>query len=214
MVGLIGKKVGMTQVFDESGSLVPVTVLKVEPNLVLQQRTDENDGYSAVVLGAHAAKESRMRKSDLGQVPEGATPRRDVYEFRGFDREVAVGEELTLELLKDVGYVDVIGTSKGKGFQGVMKRHNFGGGRKTHGSKFHRANGSTGMAAWPSKVIKGTKMAGRMGGEQSTVLNLRVVEVNPEDQLLIVRGAVPGRSNAVVRIRPAVKKSLITGSES
>lgn len=209
MVGLIGKKVGMTQVFDEDGSLVPVTVLKVEPNLVIQRRTGETDGYSAVVLGAHPRKESRMRKPDLGQYPDGAAARADLYEFRDFDREVAVGDELTLDLLKDSGYVDVTGTSKGKGFQGVMKRHNFGGGRKTHGSKFHRTNGSTGMAAWPSKVIKGTKMAGRMGGERSTVLNLRVVEIDQEEQLLLVRGAVPGRNDSVVRIRPAVKKPLI-----
>lgn len=208
MVGLIGKKVGMTQIFDEEGSLVPVTVLKVEPNVVMQLRTDGTDGYSAVILGAHPKKESRMRKSDIGQTPEGAAPRSDVFEFRDFDRDVNVGDELTLDLLKDVGFVDVTGTSKGKGYQGVMKRHNFGGGRKTHGSKFHRANGSTGMAAWPSKVIKGTKMAGRMGGERSTVLNLRVVEVNEEEQLLLVRGAVPGRNNSVVRIRPAVKRSF------
>lgn len=122
---------------------------------------------------------------------------------------MSVGDELTLDLLKDVGYVDVTGTSKGKGYQGVMKRHGFGGGRKTHGSKFHRGNGSTGMAAWPSKVIKGTKMAGRMGGERSTVLNLRVVEVNTDEQILLVRGAVPGRNDSTVRIRPAVKKPLV-----
>lgn len=209
MVGLIGKKVGMTQIFDEEGALVPVTVLKVEPNVVVRLRTDDMDGYSAVVLGAHPKKESRMRKSDLGQFPKDAAPRADVFEFRDFNRDVTVGEELDLSVLKDVGFVDITGTSKGKGYQGVMKRHNFGGGRKTHGSKFHRTNGSTGMAAWPSKVIKGTKMAGRMGGERSTVLNLRVVEINEEDQLLLVRGAVPGRNDSVVRIRPAVKKSFV-----
>lgn len=210
MVGLIGKKVGMTQVFDQDGSLIPVTVLKVEPNLVIQRRTGETDGYSAVVLGAHPKKESRTRKPDLGQYPDNAAARADVFEFRDFHHEVSVGDELTLDLLKDAGYVDVTGASKGKGFQGVMKRHNFSGGRKTHGSKFHRTNGSTGMAAWPSKVIKGTKMAGRMGGERSTVLNLRVVEVDPEQQLLLVRGAVPGRNDSVVRIRPAVKKQVIS----
>ncbi len=209
MVGLIGRKVGMTQIFNEQGALVPVTVLKVEPNLVIQRRTEEKDGYSAVVLGAHGKKESRTRKADLGQLPEGAAPRKDLFEFRDFDGDVSVGDELTLQLFKDVAFVDITGTSKGKGFQGVMKRHNFGGGRKTHGSKFHRANGSTGMAAWPSKVIKGTKMAGRMGGEQSTVLSLRVVEVDEEENLLLVRGAVPGRNDSVVRIRPAVKKSVI-----
>ncbi len=209
MVGLIGKKIGMTQVFDESGSLIPVTVLKVEPNLVVARRTHERDGYSAVVLGATQQKESRLSKPILGQFADGAVPRRDLFEFRDFDRDCEVGEELGLDILADVGYVDITGTSKGKGFQGVMKRHNFGGGRKTHGSKFHRANGSTGMAAYPSKVIKGTKMAGRMGGEKSTVLNLQVVKVDPENQVLLVRGAVPGRNNSVVRIRPAVKRAMI-----
>jgi large subunit ribosomal protein L3 len=150
-----------------------------------------------------------MRKSELGQFPENATPRKDVFEFEDFGRDVSVGEELTLDVFKDVGFVDVTGTSKGKGYQGVMKRHNFGGGRKSHGSKFHRAGGSTGMAATPSRVIKGTKMAGRMGGERSTVLSLRVMEINEEEQLLLVRGAVPGRNDSVVRIRPSVKKMMV-----
>lgn len=210
MVGLIGKKIGMTQVFDDAGRLIPVTVLKVEPNLVVAQRTPEKDGYSAVVLGATPQKESRLSKPVLGQFKDGVTPRRDLVEFRDFDRECQVGDELGLDVFTDVGYVDVTGTSKGKGYQGVMKRHNFGGGRKTHGSKFHRANGSTGMAAYPSKVIKGTKMAGRMGGEKSTVLSLQVIKVDPENQVMLVRGAVPGRNNAVVRIRPAVKRLMIS----
>ncbi|SIP91299.1 large subunit ribosomal protein L3 [Alkalispirochaeta americana] len=209
MVGLIGKKVGMTQVFDDSGQLIPVTVLKVEPNVVVAHRTVDRDGYSAVVLGANPQKESRMTKPVLGQFAEGIPSMRDLYEFRDFGRECAVGDALGLDVMQDVGYVDVTGTTKGKGFQGVMKRHNFGGGRKTHGSKFHRANGSTGMAAYPAKVIKGTKMAGRMGGERSTVLSLRVVKIDQENQLILVRGAVPGRKNAVVRIRPAVKRPMI-----
>ncbi|POQ98757.1 50S ribosomal protein L3 [Alkalispirochaeta sphaeroplastigenens] len=209
MVGLIGKKVGMTQVFDDTGRLIPVTVLKVEPNVVVAQRTVDRDGYSAVVLGANPQKESRMAKPVLGQFAEGIQPMRDLYEFRDFGRECAVGDTLGLDMMQDVGYVDITGTTKGKGFQGVMKRHNFGGGRKTHGSKFHRANGSTGMAAYPAKVIKGTKMAGRMGGERSTVLSLRVVRIDQENQLILVKGAVPGRKNAVVRIRPAVKRSMI-----
>lgn len=208
MVGLIGKKVGMTQVFDDEGFLVPVTVLKVEPNLVVARRTPERDGYSAVVLGAIPQKESRMKKPVLGQFKEGVVPRRELFEFRDFEHECSVGDEVGLDLLKDIGFVDITGTSKGKGFQGVMKRHNFGGGRKTHGSKFHRANGSTGMAAYPSKVIKGTKMAGRMGGAKSTVLSLQVVRVDLENGLMLVRGAVPGRSDAVVRIRPAVKRPM------
>lgn len=207
MVGLIGKKVGMTQVFDEDGRLIPVTVLKVDPNLVVQRRTADRDGYEAVVLGAGKQKPSRMSKPVLGQFADGAEPRRDLFEFRDFSHECEIGQELTLDLFENVNFVDVTGTSKGKGFQGVIKRHGFGGGRKTHGSKFHRANGSTGMAAWPSKVIKGTKMAGRMGGDRSTVLNLRIVEIDTENNLMLVRGAVPGSNNSVVRIRPAVKRS-------
>ena len=209
MVGLIGKKVGMTQVFDESGQLVPVTVLKVEPNLVVQHRKIEKDGYSAVVLGSEPRKPSRMTRPALGQFGDGVEARKNLFEFRDFDHECKVGDELTLDLFENISFVDVIGTSKGKGYQGVMKRHGFGGGRKTHGSKFHRANGSTGMAAYPSKVIKGTKMAGRMGAARTTVLNLRVVEIDTETQTMLVRGAVPGKNNAVVRIRPAVKKAYV-----
>lgn len=209
MIGLIGKKIGMTQVFDADGKLVPVTVLEVEPNVVVSTRTTDRDGYSAVVLGAFEQKPSRLSRPVLGQFSEGIAPRKELIEFRDFGRECTVGEELSLALFEDVGFVDVTGTSKGKGFQGVMKRHNFGGGRKTHGSKFHRANGSTGMAAYPSKVIKGTKMAGRMGGTRETVLSLKVVKVDVEKNLLLVRGAVPGRSKSVVRIRPAVKRAMV-----
>ena len=209
MVGLIGKKIGMTQIFDEQGSLVPVTVLRVEPNVVVQRRTVESDGYSAVVLGAGSVRARLVNRPDAGQYPDGVDPRRTLVEFRNFGHECEVGDELTLELLKDATHIDVTGTSKGKGFQGVMKRHGFGGGRKTHGSKFHRENGSTGMAATPSRVIKGTKMAGRMGGERATTLNLRVVRVDADDNLILVRGAVPGRVNGTVRIRPAVKKAFV-----
>jgi len=209
MVGLIGKKVGMTQVFDEGGKLVTVTVLKVEPNVVVQRRSEDRDGYNAVLLGAGLKNPKRVNKPVAGQYSDGVAPRQDVFEFRDFDHECSVGDELTLDLLKDVSFIDVTGTSKGKGYQGVMKRHGFHGGRKTHGSKFHRENGSTGMAATPSRVIKGTKMAGRMGGERSTMLNLRVVEIDSENQLMLVRGAVPGRNDSVVRIRPAIKKAFV-----
>lgn len=209
MVSLIGRKLGMTQVFDESGRLIPVTVLKVEPNVVVRHRTEQKDGYNAVVLGAGEQKPSRMTRPVLGQFADGITPRRELMEVRDFDRECAVGEEFGVDLFENVPFVDVIGDSKGKGYQGVVKRHGFGGGRKTHGSKFHRANGSTGMAAYPSKVIKGTKMAGRMGGARTTTLNLRVVRIDPETQTMLVRGAVPGRANAFVQIRPAVKRALV-----
>lgn len=206
MFGLIGKKVGMTQIFDDTGRLVPVTVLSLADNVVVGRRTVENDGYDAVVLGAEVVKAARVTKPRLGQFPDGVEPRRALIEFRDFGLDVEIGQTLGVDVFNDVAFVDVIGRSKGKGYQGVMKRHGFGGGRKTHGSKFHRANGSTGMAAWPSKVIKGTKMPGRMGADRTTVLNLRVVRIDAEHQLLLVRGAVPGKTNATVRVRPAIKR--------
>lgn len=206
MFGLIGKKVGMTQIFDDTGRLVPVTVLSLADNVVVGRRTVENDGYDAVVLGAEVVKAARVTKPRLGQFPDGVAPRRALIEFRDFGLDVEIGQTLGVDVFNDVAFVDVIGRSKGKGYQGVMKRHGFGGGRKTHGSKFHRANGSTGMAAWPSKVIKGTKMPGRMGADRTTVLNLRVVRIDAEHQLLLVRGAVPGKTNATVRVRPAIKR--------
>lgn len=207
MIGLIGRKIGMTQVFDETGRLVPVTVIQVEPNVVVGRRTPEKDGYSAVILGAEEAKPERLTKPLRGQYDKvGVAPRKRMVEVAGFDHECAVGDALSVDLFADAGFVDVIGTSKGKGYQGVMKRHGFGGGRKTHGSKFHRANGSTGMAAWPSRVIKGTRMPGRMGGERSTVQNLRVVRVDAEKQMLLVGGAVPGARNGYVLVSTAKKR--------
>ena len=208
MVGLIGKKIGMTQAFDESGRLVPVTVIAVEPNVVVRKRTEDADGYSAVILGAEKAKESRVSKPVAGQFGADVEPRRHLVEFRDFDAECEVGQEFAVDLFENVSHVDVSGAAKGKGYQGVMRRHGFSGGRKTHGSKFHRTNGSTGMAAWPSKVIKGTKMAGRMGERTRTILNLRVERIDVDNNLLLVRGSIPGRRNTVVRIRPAVKKVM------
>ena len=205
MLSLIGKKVGMTQVFDEFGVLTPVTVVKVEENVVIANKSIEKDGYKAVVLGSIDKKEKNTTKPVAGQFKEGITPKRKVVEVRDFDKECAVGDVLGVELIEGVEFVDVIGTSKGKGFQGVMKRHNFGGGRSTHGSKFHRANGSTGMAAYPSKVIKGTKMAGRMGGERKTVQNLQIVKIDTERQVLLIKGAVPGTKDSFVIVRKAKK---------
>ena len=207
MLGLIGKKVGMTQVFDEYGELIPVTVIKVEPNLVVDQRTPEKNGYGAVLLGASDAKASRVTAPVKGQFAKNdLEPKRRLVEMRDFDHECAIGDTLGVELFENSAFVDVIGTSKGKGYQGVMKRHGFGGGRKTHGSKFHRGNGSTGMAAWPSRVIKGTKMAGRMGGERRTAQNLRVVLVDQEQQMMLVNGAVPGARNSYVIVQASKKK--------
>ncbi|MFW5777105.1 MAG: 50S ribosomal protein L3 [Spirochaetota bacterium] len=207
MLGLIGKKVGMTQVFDEFGELMPVTVIKVEPNLVVDQRTPDKNGYSAVLLGATDAKPARVSAPVLGQFKKNElAPKRRLVEMRDFDRECAIGDTLGVEVFENSAFVDVIGTSKGKGFQGVMKRHGFGGGRKTHGSKFHRGNGSTGMAAWPSRVIKGTKMAGRVGGVKRTAQNLRVVSVDAERQMMLVSGAVPGARDAYVIVQTSKKK--------
>jgi large subunit ribosomal protein L3 len=205
MLSLIGKKVGMTQVFDEFGVLTPVTVVKVEANVVIANKSIEKDGYKAVVLGSIDKKEKNTTKPVAGQFKEGVTPKRKVVEVRDLDKEYAAGEVFGVEIIEGVEYVDVIGTSKGKGFQGVMKRHNFGGGRSTHGSKFHRANGSTGMASYPAKVIKGTKMAGRMGGERKTVQNLQVVKVDTERQVLLIKGAVPGTKDSFVIVRKAKK---------
>jgi large subunit ribosomal protein L3 len=209
MIGLIGKKIGMTQIFEDNGKLVPVTVIKIEPNVVVRTKAVEKDGYAAVVLGAFDKKESRVSRPVLGQYPEGVSPKSMMCEMRDFDKPCEPGETFGVDLFEEIPFVDVVGTSKGKGYQGVMKRHGFRGGRKTHGSKFHRANGSTGMAAWPSRVIKGTKMAGRMGGARTTAQNLKVVKVDPESGTLVVRGAVPGANNGYVLVSGAKKKKAI-----
>lgn len=206
MVGLIGKKVGMTQVFDDRGELTPVTVIHIEKNTVVGERTEDKNGYSAVIIGADAMKESRAKKPYAGQFKAVDGPLRHLMEFREFGEEVKPGDSLGVEVFNDFEYVDVTGITKGKGYQGVVKRHGFGGGRKTHGSKFHRTNGSTGMAAWPSRVIKGTKMAGRMGGVKRTAQNLKVVKVDEEKQVILVKGQVPGRKGGMLVVRTAKKK--------
>lgn len=207
MLALIGKKVGMTQVFDSVGNLVPVTVIAFDANTVVSQRTEDKNGYEAVLVGSVDLKAKHTTKPYAGQFPEGVTPKKYLVEIKNFAKETEVGEELSLELFANSSYVDVIGTSKGKGFQGVMKRHGFGGGRATHGSKFHRANGSTGMAATPSKVHKGVKMAGRMGGERVTVQNLKIVKIDMEKNCLLVKGAVPGAAKSMVVVTTAKKKN-------
>lgn len=205
MLGLIGKKVGMTQVFDEKGKVTPVTVIKIQPNLVVGQRTQERDGYSAVILGTDEIKPSRATKPYLGQFKE-LKPQRKLYELRDFEKECSVGEELGVDLLTDARFLDVVGTSKGKGTQGVMKRWGFGGGRATHGSKFHRENGSTGCSTTPGRTMKGVKMAGRMGRERVTVQNLKVVKVDAEQQLILVKGSVPGTKDGFVVLARSKKK--------
>ncbi|MDR1211502.1 MAG: 50S ribosomal protein L3 [Spirochaetaceae bacterium] len=206
MMGLMAKKVGMTQVFDDGGNLVPVTVLRVDPNIVIAQKKKDGDGYSAVVLGVDDMKASRATKPYAGQFSGEIKPKKRLREFRDFEKEVAVGDSLGAELFEGCRYVDVTGVSKGKGFQGVVKRWGFGGGRKTHGSKFHREPGSTGQSTYPGRTFKNVKMPGRMGNEQVTVLSLRVIKVDLDKQLIMVAGAVPGINKGTVIVRTAVKK--------
>lgn len=206
MKGLIAKKVGMTQVFDESGELIPVTVIHVEPNVVVATKTTENCGYNAVVLGLEDVKAAKVNKSYAGQFPENIAPKRHLKEFRDFDGEVKVGDLIGLELFAKSNFLDVTATSKGKGFQGVMKRWGFKGGRATHGSKFHREAGGTGECTTPGHCFKNSKMPGRMGRERVTVQNLRIVKVDPELKVILVRGAVPGNKDCTLIVKSAVKK--------
>ncbi|MDR2480525.1 MAG: 50S ribosomal protein L3 [Treponema sp.] len=206
MLGLLAKKVGMTQVFDDAGNLTPVTVMRVDPNIVIAHKTKEKDGYNSVIVGVDDQKKSRVTRPYAGQFPENIAPKKRIRELRDFEKEVAVGDSLGVEVLDGVRYVDVSGVSKGKGFQGVVKRYGFGGGRKTHGSKFHREPGSTGQSTYPGKTFKNVKLPGRMGREKVTVLSLRVVKMDPEKQLIMVRGAVPGVNKGLVFVRAAVKK--------
>ena len=210
MLGLYSRKIGMTQVFDESGNLLPVTVMRFDPNVVIARKTKEENGYAAVVVGLDDEKKNRVTKARAGQFPENIPPKKKICELRDFElswkKDVAVGDSLGIEVLEGVRYVDVSGVSKGKGFQGVVKRYGFGGGRKTHGSKFHREPGSTGQNTYPHKTFKNRKLPGRMGRESVTVLSLKVVKTDPEKQLIMVRGAVPGINKGLVLVRAAVKK--------
>jgi len=205
MIGLIAEKVGMTQVFDESGVLTPVTVIKVDENTVVGERTAEKNGYSAVVLGYGDIKKKHVTKPYAGQFAEGIEPRKKLVEFRDFELECKPGDKLGIEVFAGIDTVDVIGTSKGKGYAGVMKRHNFGGGRATHGSKFHRQNGGVGMSSTPGKLMKGLKMAGRMGSDRVTVQNIKVVKVDAEKKVILIAGAVPGTAKSLVLVRKAIK---------
>ena len=209
---LLGKKVGMTQVFSETGEAIPVTVLEVGPNYVTQVKTPERDGYSAVQIGfGETRKLNKPERGHLRNVPGPGL--RHLHEVKSSGDEVEVGQELKVDLFSKGEKVDVTvgavrGTmgSKGKGFAGVVKRHGFAGGPKTHGqSDRHRAPGSIGASTTPGRVFKGTRMAGHMGNQRRTVLNLEVVDVLPERNVLLVRGGVPGAKNGIVVVRKAVK---------
>ncbi len=201
MSGLIGKKIGMTSIFDENGKNIPCTVIEAGPCVVTQVRTEEVDGYEALQLGfddkktANKAAEGHAKKA-------GTVAKRRVVEFQGFEEEYKLGDTITVEHFVEGEFVDVAGTSKGKGFQGVVKRHGFGGvGQATHGQHNRlRAPGSIGAASYPARVFKGMKMAGQMGNEKVKVQNLRVLKVVPEKNLLVVKGCVPGHKNAYLTI--------------
>lgn len=207
--GLLGTKLGMTQVWDENGKVVPVTVIEVAPNVVTQIRTAEVDGYSAVQIAAGAIDPRKVNQPSAGHFAKaGVTPRRHLTEVRTADAaEYALGQELTVDGVFEAGQkVDVVGTSKGKGFAGTMKRHNFKGVSASHGAhRNHRKPGSIGGAATPGRVFRGQKMAGRMGNDRVTVQNLIVQAVDAEKGLLLVKGAVPGGRGRLVFVRNAVK---------
>jgi large subunit ribosomal protein L3 len=205
-VGIIGKKIGMTQVFSEEGVAVPATVIEVEPSVVVQKKNEESDGYDAIQIGYGRTKrksipkalEGHFRKADKGffRVLREIKTAPDAYEL---------GQELNADIFKVGDFVDVIGTTKGKGFAGGVKRHGFRGGRATHGSMFHRAPGSIGASADPSRVFKGTKLPGHMGSKRKTIQNLMVLAVRPENNFIVVKGSVAGSRNGIVLIKKASK---------
>lgn len=209
-IAIIGRKAGMTRIFTDAGEAIPVTVIECTPNRVTQVKTPETDGYSAVQVAVGEQKASRVNKALTGHYKKaGVTAGRGLWEIRlaeGEGKELAPGAEIKVDAFNEIKSVDVTGTSIGKGFAGVIKRHNFGGGRATHGNSLsHRVPGSIGQRQSPGKVWKNKKMAGHMGDERVTVLNLDLVKVDLERNLLLVKGAVPGATNGNVIVRPTVK---------
>ena len=204
---IVGKKIGMTQIFDEAGKFIPVTVVEAGPCVVVQKKTVENDGYESVQLGFQDVKVERLTKPLKGHFAKAdVAPKKVLREFRlEAAAEMNVGDIVDVDTFAAGDSVDVTGISKGKGFAGVMKRHGFGGGPGYHGSHFHRAPGSIGQCATPSRVFKNKKMAGQYGNEKLTVLNLEIVKVDAEKNLIAVKGAVPGAKGGIVFVRDSVK---------
>jgi large subunit ribosomal protein L3 len=214
MKGIIGRKVGMTQVFDESGQVIPVTVIEAGPCYVTQVRTAERDGYMAVQLGFDATKEKRLTNGQLGHLKRtGSPPLRHLREFRVKETDVEEGQEITVAIFETGELVDVVGISKGRGFAGEIKRHGHKRQPKTHGqSDRERAHGSVGATSTPGRVFKGMKMAGRMGNQRVTSQNLEVVVIDPERNLLAVRGSVPGAKGGIVMVKRARKQKVKKGA--
>ena len=204
--GILGKKLGMTQIFLENGEVIPVTVVQAAPNVVLQKKTIETDGYEAIQLGVDDKKENRSKKPEKGHASKAnTTPKRFVREIRGVDvSQYEVGQEVNVSIFNEGEKVDITGTSKGKGFQGVIKRHNQSRGPMSHGSRYHRRPGSMG-AIDPMRVFKGKALPGRMGGERVTIQNLEIVKVDAERNLLLIKGNVPGAKKSYLTIKSAVK---------
>lgn len=208
-VGLIGKKLGQTRVFDARGNVVPVTVILAGPNRVIQKKTVETDGYNAVQLGFDDQKESRLTKPLIGHFKKhGATPVKRIREFRDFSLDVKPGQTVGVDLFAPGDFVDAIGVTRGRGFEGVVKRHHFRGGDSTHGAKgWHRRSGAIGCRLFPGHVRRGLKMPGHMGARRRTVQNLEVIQVRPEDNVLLIKGAVPGAKGSYLIVREAKKRS-------
>ncbi len=207
MKGILGRKVGMTQVFTKEGKLIPVTVVLCEPNVVMQVKTVETDGYNAIQLGVFDKKQNRSTKAEVGHAKKAnATPKRFVKEIRDVDGAYNVGDKIGVDIFEVGEVVDVTGTSKGKGMQGVIKRHNGSRGPMGHGSHYHRGPGSLGTML-PKRVLKGKKLPGHMGVETVTIQNLEIIEANKEENYILVSGNIPGAKNSLVFIKSAVKNS-------
>lgn len=212
VTGIIGRKVGMTQIFDADGTVHPATVIKAGPCVVVQAKTAQTDGYEAIQLGLVEETPAKVRKPIAGHYKKAGVPptrvRREVKMAKGAEAP-KVGEQVLASIFANGDRVDVVGTGRGKGFQGVVKRHHFAGGAATHGSMFHRAPGSIGASSFPSRVVKGMRAAGRMGGARATIHNLKVLRVDPDNHLLIVEGGIPGAPSAYVVIRKAITAKRI-----
>lgn len=208
--GMIGKKIGMTQLFARDGKLIPVTVIQATPCPVVQKKTADRDGYNAVQLGFEAVKAERANKPAAGHFKKaGAAPTRYLREFRLENSDgLELGQSVSIDIFKPGDKIDVVGVSKGKGFQGGVKRHHYKGGGASHGSMHHRAPGSIGASSFPSRVFKGQRLPGHMGQDRVTILGLEIIDVKKEQSLLLVKGAVPGAKNGLVLIRDSVKKSV------